>query len=120
MLALGSRRFSVTHGLHRQRPPRSLVTVIGDSVAESFEYVASARRHWSRSRRSLRHGGLPTSGGGELRVPGRATEDDARGRGRAEQSLGRVVIVNVGYTDGPRCMTSIGSCVHSRGREFVR
>ena len=34
-----------------------------------------------------------------MRVPGRATEDDARGRGRAERSLGRVVIVNVGYND---------------------
>lgn len=79
-------------------PPR--VTVIGDSIAESLDYVPSARRYLGRGLdlrvdtaacRRL----VYASCAFQSRTPSTALQVVAA-RGR---SLGRVVVVNVGYND---------------------
>jgi hypothetical protein len=76
------------------------VTVIGDSVAESFDYVASARRYLGRgldvrSDTAVCRRLVAASCMFQGAQPKTALEVVAAGSG----SLGSVVIVNVGYND---------------------
>jgi hypothetical protein len=79
---------------------RTRVTVIGDSVAASFDYVPAARRYLGkgfdlRSDAVVCRRLVATSCAFQGSMPSTAL-DIVRAQGRA---LGRVVVINVGYND---------------------
>jgi hypothetical protein len=79
---------------------RTRVTVIGDSVAASFDYVPAARRYLGkgfdlRSDSVVCRRLVATSCAFQGSMPSTAL-DIVRAQGRA---LGRVVVINVGYND---------------------
>jgi hypothetical protein len=99
-LALGALALVASSPAPAGQPAKPRVTVIGDSIMESFEYVPSARRALARGLdlrsdsavcRRLVAASCPFQG----TTPSTALEViAANGRG-----LGRVVVINVGYND---------------------